>query len=131
MGVGLALMEDLQTEGGHYRNANWRTYLVPTMADAPTVNSCLLENAEPGIPLGIRGIAELPHVQGPVAVLAALRRSTGFSLPDLPITPERLANLGPEKHGQVVRDATVDVPVGPWRVIPPQPQSGPWAKHRD
>jgi CO/xanthine dehydrogenase Mo-binding subunit len=131
MGVGLALMEDLQTEGGHYRNANWRTYMVPTMADAPTVNSRLLEYAEPGIPLGIRGVSELGTVQSPAALLSALRQATGFSLPDLPITPERLANLGPDKHGQVVRDATVDVPVGPWRVTPTQPQSGPWAKPRD
>jgi len=129
-GVGLALMEDLQTEGGHYRNANWRTYTVPTMADAPTVNSRLLEYAEPGIPLGIRGVSELGTVQSPAVLLSALRQATGFSLPDLPITPERLANLGPDKHGQVVRDATVDVPVGPWRVTPTQPQSGPWAKPR-
>ncbi|MEB3263762.1 MAG: molybdopterin cofactor-binding domain-containing protein [Synechococcus sp.] len=130
MGVGLALMEELQIREGHYCNANWRTYLVPTMADAPAVHTRFLENAEPGIPLGIRGIAELPHVQGPVAVLAALRKATGFALPSMPITPERLANLGLEQHNQVVRESITGSPSGPWRVTSREPKSGPWAKQR-
>ncbi|MFM9135383.1 MAG: xanthine dehydrogenase family protein molybdopterin-binding subunit, partial [bacterium] len=95
MGVGIALMEDFPYADGVPTRLTWDDYLVPTMIDAPRIDVRFLENPEPRIPYGMRGIAELPHVQGPPAVLAALRAGTGLPLPALPAPPERVADRHP------------------------------------
>lgn len=96
MGVGLALTEEFPYDDGVPTRRTWDDYLVPTIIDAPEINVTFLENAEPGIPYGMRGIAELPHVQGPPAVLAALRAATGLPLPSIPATPARVADVHEE-----------------------------------
>jgi len=93
MGVGLALTEEFPYTDGVPTRRTWDDYLVPTIIDAPEINVTFLENGEPGIPYGMRGIAELPHVQGPPAVLAAVRAATGLPLPSIPATPERVADM--------------------------------------
>lgn len=92
-GMGLALMEELKAEGGHLLNANWRTYHIPTIVDAPRVNSQFVCYKEPGYFYGWKGIAELPHVQAPPAVLAAVRAATGRELPSALATPEYISGV--------------------------------------
>ena len=108
MGVGLALTEEFPYDNGVPTRRTWDDYLVPTIIDAPEINVTFLENAEPGIPYGMRGIAELPHVQGPPAVLAALRAATGLPLPSIPATPARVADVHEEP-------APTALPKGPSR----------------
>jgi len=98
MGLGLALMEEYPYVDGVPTRRTWDDYLVPTMIDAPPIDVAFLEYPEPRIPYGMRGIAELPHVQGPPAVMAALRAATGLPLPSIPATPERVADLHPDPH---------------------------------
>lgn len=100
MGMGLALMEDLQAEGGHLVNLDWSTYLIPTTADVPVINTRFVEEPEPGISYGIKGMGELPHVQSPPAVLSALRAATGLPLPVIPATAERLAGIADDTPGR-------------------------------
>ncbi len=137
MGMGLALMEEFPYVDGVPTRRTWDDYLVPTMIDAPDIEVTFLENAEPGIPYGMRGIAELPHVQGPPAVLAALRAATGLPLPSIPATPERVADLHPDpapsgapsgpEHRQVREDveSARAVPGDPMR-DPVSLRKGPW-----
>lgn len=108
MGVGLALTEEFPYVDGVPTRRTWDDYLVPTIIDAPEINVTLLEYAEPGIPYGMRGIAELPHVQGPPAVLAAIRAATGLPLPSIPATPARVADVHEEP-------ASMAAPTGPYR----------------
>lgn len=91
MGHGFALMESCDYEQARPVNANFQTYILPSMADAPVVNCEFLSNPEPGIPYGFRGIGEIPHVQAPAAILSAVRAATGSDLPTAPATPERIA----------------------------------------
>jgi CO/xanthine dehydrogenase Mo-binding subunit len=93
MGMGLALMENLQAENGHLLNTDFATYLIPTAVDVPVINTRFIEEPEPGISYGIKGMGELPHVQSPPAVLSALRAATGRPLPAIPATPQMLAGI--------------------------------------
>ena len=46
-GLGLALMEEIQTRGGLITNASFTDYLIPTTLDMPPVESVLVEVPEP------------------------------------------------------------------------------------
>lgn len=93
MGVGLALMENLESANGHMLNTDFSTYLIPTSVDVPTFRTCFIEEPEPGISYGVKGMGELPHVQSPPAVLAALRAASGLPLSSVPVTAEILAGI--------------------------------------
>ena len=49
-GLGLALMEEIQTRGGLITNASFTDYLIPTTLDMPPVESVLVEVPEPECP---------------------------------------------------------------------------------
>ncbi len=93
MGMGLALMENLHAVDGHLRNTDFSSYLIPTAVDAPVINTGFVEEPEPGISYGIKGMGELPHVQSPPAVLSALRAATSLQLPAAPATAETIAGI--------------------------------------
>ncbi|MCB0933412.1 MAG: molybdopterin-dependent oxidoreductase [Mycobacterium sp.] len=93
MGMGLALMEHLQVADGHPVNTDFSTYMIPTAVDVPVINTRFVEEPEPGISYGIKGMGELPHVQAPPAVLSALRAATGRELSAAPATAGMLAGI--------------------------------------
>ena len=93
MGLGFALLEELQLEGGAIRNPSFTDYLVPTILDVPPVVSELVEAPEPGAPYGVKGIGELATVAAAPAIVAALRDATGRTLNRLPVTPDDLVGL--------------------------------------
>jgi CO/xanthine dehydrogenase Mo-binding subunit len=127
-GMGLALMEELKAEGGHMLNADWRTYHIPTIVDAPEVNSAFICHPEPGYHYGWKGIAELPHVQAPPAVLAAVRVATGLDLPGTPASPECVSGITEDDAAMTLNEAPGDHRRGPWKVPPPPRDVGPWVK---
>ena len=49
-GLGLALMEEIQTRDGLITNASFTDYLIPTALDMPPVESVLIEDPEPDAP---------------------------------------------------------------------------------
>jgi CO/xanthine dehydrogenase Mo-binding subunit len=49
-GLGLALMEEIQTRDGRITNASFTDYLIPTALDMPPVESVLIEDPEPHAP---------------------------------------------------------------------------------
>lgn len=125
MGVGLALMESMEADRGHMLNTDWSTYIVPTAVDAPPVVTEFVEHPEPGIPYGMRGIAELPHVQSPPAVAAALRQATGLELPALPATPQRVCGLDSSNPAVALGRGRVKT-MGPWKIPEVRTGVGPW-----
>ena len=54
-GLGLALMEEIQTRDGLITNASFTDYLIPTTLDMPPVESVLIEDPEPDAPYGVEG----------------------------------------------------------------------------
>jgi CO/xanthine dehydrogenase Mo-binding subunit len=87
-GLGLALMEEIQTRNGLITNASFTDYLIPTALDMPPVESVLIEDPEPGAPYGVKGVGEPPTVVSTAAIVAALRAATGRDLTRVPVKPD-------------------------------------------
>jgi CO/xanthine dehydrogenase Mo-binding subunit len=87
-GLGLALMEEIQTRGGLITNASFTDYLIPTALDMPPVESVLIEDPEPDAPYGAKGVGEPPTVVSTAAVVCALRAATGRELTRVPVKPD-------------------------------------------
>ena len=92
-GLGLALMEEIQTKDGLITNASFTDYLIPTTLDMPPVVSELIEEAEPDAPYGVKGVGEPPTVVSTAAVVSALRAATGRELNRVPVKPDDIVGL--------------------------------------
>ena len=92
-GLGLALMEEVALVDGQVKNASFTDYLLPTILDMPPVVCVLVEEPEPGLPYGAKGVGEPSTVVVPAAVVAALRHATGRELPRAPVRPDDLVGL--------------------------------------
>ncbi len=92
-GLGLALMEEIQTRDGLIRNASFTDYLLPTTLDMPPVESVLIEDPEPDAPYGVKGVGEFSTVVATAAVAAALRDATGKPLTRVPVKPDEIVGL--------------------------------------
>ncbi len=112
-GIGYALLEEVVMRDGRMVNAQLTNYAVPTTADAPRMDTVLLENAYAHGPFGAKGIGELPF-DGAAPAIANAVRHLGLDARELPLTPERImalcdaAKLGPQhgrRSGQTVCDS--------------------------
>jgi CO/xanthine dehydrogenase Mo-binding subunit len=92
-GLGLALMEEIQTRDGVIANASFTDYLIPTALDMPPVVAELVEEAEPDAPYGVKGVGEPPTVVSTAAIASALRAATGRELPRVPVRPDDIVGL--------------------------------------
>ncbi len=92
-GLGLALMEEIQTRDGVITNASFTDYLIPTFLDMPPVHSELVEDPEPDAPYGVKGVGEPPTVVSTAAIVAALRDATGRDLARVPVRPDDIVGL--------------------------------------
>jgi xanthine dehydrogenase D subunit len=108
-GMGLAVMEDFQVVDGQPMNPDFDFYLIPTIVDAPAVRVELVDDPEPGIPLGLKGAAEIPLVNALPAVAAAVRDATGLELRAVPIEPQHIALGEAVAPVESVLEATLDL----------------------
>ena len=92
-GLGLALMEEVQTRDGLITNASFTDYLIPTTLDMPPVEAELVEDPQPDAPYGAKGVGEPPTVVSTAAVVSALRAASGRELARVPVRPDDLAGL--------------------------------------
>ncbi len=92
-GLGLALMEEIQTRDGVILNPNFTDYLIPTFLDMPPVVSELVEEPEPDAPYGVKGVGEPPTVVSTAAIVSALRDATGRELARVPVRPDDIVGL--------------------------------------
>jgi CO/xanthine dehydrogenase Mo-binding subunit len=92
-GLGLALMEEIQTRDGEIVNASFTDYLIPTFLDMPPVVSELVEVPEPDAPYGVKGVGEPPTVVSTAAIVSALRDATGRELVRVPVRPDDIVGL--------------------------------------
>ena len=89
-GLGLALMEEIQTRDGRIVNASFTDYLLPTTLDMPPVVAELVEDPEPDAPYGLKGVGEPPTVVSTAAIVSALRDATGRPLARVPVRPDEI-----------------------------------------
>jgi CO/xanthine dehydrogenase Mo-binding subunit len=92
-GIGLALMEEIQTRDGLITNASFTDYLIPTALDMPPVVAELVEEPEADAPYGLKGVGEPPTVVSTAAVVSALRAATGRELARVPVRPDEIVGL--------------------------------------
>ncbi len=90
-GLGWALLEEVTLDAqGAMKNANLTSYVLPTMADVPTIRVLFEEQPYAYGPFGAKGIGELP-MDGPgPAVANAVAMALGCHVPAIPATPEKL-----------------------------------------
>jgi len=94
-GVGLAVMEEVVLDHGRVRNPSFTDYVIPTALDMPPVQiAALIEEPEPGSPMGAKGAGEPPLVSSASAVVAAIRAATGLELSRAPVRPQDIALAG-------------------------------------
>ncbi|MGE5588984.1 MAG: xanthine dehydrogenase family protein molybdopterin-binding subunit [Clostridia bacterium] len=90
MGMGYALMEDTVIEQGITKTPNFSTYIIPTSADVPDIETIIVEEPEPSGPFGAKGIGEAVCVPITPAVTNAIHDATGIWVTHIPATPERV-----------------------------------------
>ncbi len=90
-GAGWALTEHFDyAADGRLRNASLLDYRMPTSLDLPKIEVVLLETPVPGVPYGVRGVAEMPIVPVAATIGNAVRRAIGIRMTEMPMTPERI-----------------------------------------
>jgi xanthine dehydrogenase D subunit len=92
-GLGLAVMEEVQVREGRIANPSFTDYLIPTMMDMPDVVTELVEEPEPGLPFGAKGVAEHSTVVAPAAIAAAIRNAVGRPMNRIPVRPDDVVGL--------------------------------------
>jgi CO/xanthine dehydrogenase Mo-binding subunit len=70
---------------------------MPTCLDLPMIETILVEVANPGHPIGIRGVGEVPIVPPPAAIANAIYRAAGVRLQELPMSPAKVVKAILEK----------------------------------
>jgi CO/xanthine dehydrogenase Mo-binding subunit len=90
-GLGWALNEEYVYDGkGNLRNFGLLDYRMPTCLDLPMIETTIVEVANPGHPLGIRGVGEVSIVPPPAAAANAIYRAVGVRMTELPMSPPRV-----------------------------------------
>jgi len=131
-GVGFALMEELVLEGGAIRNGSFTDYLIPTILDMPAMVSEVIEDPEPGVAYGAKGVGEPSTIVAPAAVAAAVRAATGRRLNRIPIRPDDIVGLReplPWREPPEVPDVVFQTPL-PAIWLAERPGAEPAQPHR-
>ena len=85
-GIGWALNEEYFVDGeGLMVNSSFLDYRMPTSLDLPMIDTVIVEVANPGHPLGVRGVGEVSLVPPMGAIANAIYDAVGLRLTDLPM----------------------------------------------
>ena len=93
--LGWAVLENVVYKDGRVANASMTNCIVPTFADAPELETHIVEVPYPHGPGGAKGVGEIP-MDGPAAAVAnAVEDALGCAFDELPISPEAIAASRP------------------------------------
>lgn len=98
MGLGYALMEEVEVNKGKIKNDNFTGYLIATTLDVPEVTSIIVEEEEPSGPFGAKGVGEPTLIPTAAAIANAVYDAIGVRIYSLPITPEKVLSALAEKE---------------------------------
>ena len=90
MAQGYALSESYPIKNGIPLARTYKQLQIPSIAQAPPIQTLIIEKAEPGGPLGAKGISEVATVPLTPAILNAIYNAIGVRIYDLPATPEKI-----------------------------------------
>ena len=89
-GIGYAMSEEMETEGGVLHSTLFANYLIPTSLDLPDLKAIGLELYMGKGPFGARGIGEPPIGPCGPALASAIHNAIGVRMLRLPMIPERV-----------------------------------------
>ena len=99
-GLGYALMEELELEGGHISTLSFGDYKIPTSADVPVLETVLIEGDAGPAPYESKGIGESSNIPVAGAIANAVFDAVGVRITDLPVTADKvLAGLRGNRAG--------------------------------
>jgi CO/xanthine dehydrogenase Mo-binding subunit len=90
MGIGYALMEEIEIEKGSIKNRNFSNYIIPTSKDIPHIDTYFIEELEESGPYGAKGIGEPVMIPTAPAILNAIYDAVGVRMNRIPITCDKL-----------------------------------------
>lgn len=91
MGVGYAIMEEVEMSGGRIQNHNLDSYIIPTSLDMPATTPIVLEIPGKYGPFGAKGLGEPATCNVAPAIVNAIANATGRRVRDLPANLEQIA----------------------------------------
>ena len=93
-GLGGTLTEEIILDSnGVTRNANLHDYKIPTMLDAPEIESFIIEPYQFDGPFGAKGLGEPTLAPTAPAVRNAVLDALGIAINELPMTPEKVLRV--------------------------------------
>jgi CO/xanthine dehydrogenase Mo-binding subunit len=84
MGLGLALQERFEIEGGYVKTDSLHKCRLPTIDQTPEVIQFFVEEATSGGPYGAKGVGELASIPTALAIVNAIYNATGVRCYSLP-----------------------------------------------
>jgi len=104
MGLGYALLEQVESEEGRIKNATLARYKLPRISQTPEVVPILVEDRAAEGPYGAKGVGEITSIPTAPAILNAIYNAVGVRLYDLPATPDKIKQALAEKRTQINAD---------------------------
>ena len=99
-GIGWALNEEyFLSDQGQMMNSSFLDYRMPISLDLPMIDTVIVEVANPGHPLGVRGVGEVSLVPPMAAIANAIHDAIGVRMETLPMNPGRVLEALWEKKG--------------------------------
>ncbi|MCZ7662911.1 MAG: xanthine dehydrogenase family protein molybdopterin-binding subunit [Thermoleophilia bacterium] len=91
MGIGYALLEEIELQGGRVVNDNFDRYLLPTAVDVCDVTLVIIGAADSTGPYGAKGIGEPATIPTAAAIANAVSRAAQIDVRQLPLSLERVS----------------------------------------
>ena len=108
-GLGWALNEEyFYDDKGTLRNSGFLDYRMPTCLDLPMIETIVVEEANPGHPLGVRGVGEVSIVPPVAAVANAIYRAVGVRMTETPMSPPKLLKAMLKNRDSTKHSAAAD-----------------------
>ena len=99
-GIGWALNEEyFLSDQGQMMNSSFLDYRMPISLDLPMIDTVIVEVANPGHPLGVRGVGEVSLVPPMAAIANAIHDAIGVRMETLPMNPGRVLEALWEEKG--------------------------------
>jgi CO/xanthine dehydrogenase Mo-binding subunit len=98
-GIGLGIMEDLQSQGGRLMQTSLADYIIPSAVDLPAMEHEFVDGYYQQGPYGAKSVGEMPIVGGSPAIASAISQALGVEVARAPATPEYLVDLIKRKEG--------------------------------
>ena len=89
-GMGQTLFEECIMENGQVLNQSRLDYKLPRSFEVPEMEHIIVESIDPYGPFGAKEVGEGPIACNPHAIANAVSNAIGYTIKQLPITPERV-----------------------------------------